>query len=70
MITIPDIDIAFYKKLPPKLKPLKYYFSAVLYFVVTYFGYKFVFSVFDSVLTSEIEVKEKGEKNKKEEKKE
>ena len=68
LITIPDIDIAFYKKLPPKLKPFKYYFSAILYFIVTYFGYKFVFSVFDSVLTSEIEdeEKEKGGGKKKE----
>ena len=68
LITIPDIDIAFYKKLPPKLKPLKYYFSAVLYFIVTYIGYKFVFSVFDSVLTNEIDVEEKGKKEKEEKK--
>ena len=68
LITIPDIDIAFYKKLPPKLKPLKYYFSAILYFIVTYFGYKFVFSVFDSVLTANDNQTEI--KNKKDEKKE
>lgn len=68
LITIPDIDVSFYKRLPTNLKYYKYYFSAVIYFVLTYFGYKFVFSVFDSVLMSE--EAEKKEKEVKERKKE
>ena len=67
LITIPDIDISFYKKLPNKLKRFKYYFSAIIYFVLTYFGYKFVFSVFDSVLTTEEEIKKEVKKAVKEE---
>ena len=67
LITIPDIDISFYKKLPNNLKRFKYYFSAVIYFVLTYFGYKFVFSVFDSVLTTEEEIKKEVKKAVKEE---
>jgi len=69
LITIPDIDVSFYKKLPNKLKRFKYYFSAIIYFVLTYFGYKFVFSVFDSVLTTEEEVRKEIEKVDKVEKK-
>ena len=65
LITIPDIDISFYKRLPTNLKRYKYYFSAVIYFVLTYFGYKFIFSVFDSVLMGE-EVKKEVEERKKE----
>ena len=68
LITIPDIDISFYKRLPPNLKRFKYYFSATIYFILTYFGYKFVFSVFDSVLTTG-EVKKEVEKEVKKEKK-
>ena len=68
LITIPDIDISFYKKLPNNLKRFKYYFSATIYFVLTYIGYKFVFSVFDSVLTTKKEVKKEVKKKEKEEK--
>ena len=49
----------FKKRLPTNLKHYKYYFSAVIYFVLTYFGYKFVFSVFDSVLIGGEEVEKK-----------
>lgn len=66
LITIPDIDIAFYKRVPPQYKDYKYYLFGSVFFFMTFFGYKFVFSLFDNVLMDSQVLKDVKKKNKEE----